>query len=157
LAEKLIKKTMNELKQLITQHYPMSDNAWDVFQTSQQSFFDRTNTMLDYNSVDPGTVPVFLSKLLNRLETAGITIESLDDPFHEQTKRGVPTFKVSYHFGSVLDGLPIKYVDEEIMSVTIDDVVNYVKEKTDKIAIYSITPEINKSEYKFNIYIRGII
>jgi hypothetical protein len=150
---------MNELKELITQHYPMTDDAWDVFQRSQQSFFDRTNTntTLDYDSIDPGTVPVFLSKLLNRLETAGITIESLDDPFHEQTKRGVPTFKVSYYFGSVLDGLPIKYADEEIMSVTIDDVVNYVKEKTDKIAIYSITPEINKIEYKFNVYIRGVI
>jgi hypothetical protein len=148
---------MEELKQLITQHYPMTDNSWDVFQRSQQSFFARTNTMLDYDSVDPGTVPVFLSKLLNRLETAGITIESLENPVHEKTNRGVPTFKVSYYFGSVLDGLPIKYADEEITSVTIDDVVNYVKEKTDKIAIYSITPEIDKKEYKFNVYIRGII
>ncbi len=148
---------MEELKQLITQHYPMTDNAWDVFQRSQQSFFDRNNTMLDYDSVDPGILPVFLSKLLNRLETAGITIESLDNPFHEPTKRGVPTFKISYYFGSILDGLPIKYADEEIMSLTIYDVVNYVKEKSDKISIYSITPEINKNEYKFNVYIRGVI
>ena len=148
---------MEELKQLITQHYPMTDNSWDVFQRSQQSFFDRTNTLLDYESIDPGRVPVFLSKLLNRLETAGITIESLDNPFNEQTNRGVPTIKVSYYFGSVLDGLSSKYAGEEIMSVTIDNVVNYVKEKTNKIAIYSIAPEINKSEYTFNVYIRGII
>jgi hypothetical protein len=148
---------MDELKQLITQHYPMTDDAWDVFQRSQQSFFDRTNTMLDYDSIDPGTVPVFLSKLLNRLETAGITIESLENPVRKKTKRAVPTFKVSYYFGSILDGLPIKYADEEIMSATIDDVVNYIKEKTVKIAIYSIVPEIDKKEYKFNVYIRGII
>jgi hypothetical protein len=148
---------MEELKQLITQHYPMTDNSWDVFQRSQQSFFDRTNTTLDYDSIDPGTVTVFLSKLLNRLETAGITIESLENPVYEKTKRGVPIFKIMYYFGSVLDGLPIKYADEEIMSAAIDDVVNYVKEKTDKIAIYSIAPEINKKEYKFNVYVRGII
>lgn len=148
---------MNELKQLITQHYPMTDDAWDVFQRSQQSFFDRTSTILNYDSVDPSTVPVFLSKLLNRLETVGITIKSLDNLVHEKTKGGVPTFKVSYYFGSILDGLPIKYAEEEIISVVINNVVNYIKEKTDNIAIYSITPEINKREYKFNVYIRGII
>jgi len=148
---------MNELKELITQHYPISDESWDICQRSLKSSFDKTNTLINYESINPANLPVFFAKLLNKLETSGIKIESLDNPFHDPSKSGVPTFKHSFFFGSILDGLPIKYADEEIMSVSIDDVVEELKNKTDKISIYTIAAEVHKTEYKFNIYIRGII
>lgn len=148
---------MNNLKELINEHYPVSEASWDIVQRSLKSYFDRTNTMINYESADPAMMPVFLGKLLNRLEAAGVQIESLDNPFHEPIKNGVSTHKYMYHFGSILDGLPIEYASEEVMSASIDDVVENLKTKTDKIKIYTITPEVNRTEYKFNIYIRGII
>lgn len=148
---------MNDLKELINEHYPISEASWDIVQRSLKSYFDKTSTMIDYESTDPAMMPVFLGKLLNRLEAAGVQIESLDNPFHEPTKMGVSTHKYMYYFGYILDGLPIGYASEEVMAAAIDDVVENLKSKTDKISIYTITPEVNKTEYKFNIYIRGII
>lgn len=148
---------MNNLKELINEYYPITEASWDIVQRSFKSYFDKTNTMIDYESTDPSQLPVFLGKLLNHLEAAGVQIESLDNPFHEPTKIGVPTHKYMYYFGFILDGLPIGYASGEVMAAAIDDVVENLKSKTDKISIYSITPEVNKTEYKFNIYIRGII
>ena len=148
---------MNNLKELINEHYPISESSWDIVQRSLKSYFDRTNTIINYESTDPAMMPVFLGKLLNRLESEGVQIESLDNPFHEPIKGSVHTHKYMYYFGSILDGLPIKYASEEVMSASIDDVVENLKSKSDKIKIYTITPEVNKTEYKFNIYIRGII
>ena len=148
---------MNNLKELINEHYPVTDASWDIIERSIKSYFDRTNTIINYESVDPAQLPVFLGKLLNRLEAAGVQIESLDNPFYEPIKGSISTHKYMYYFGSILDGLPIKYASEEVMSASIDDVVENLKSKSDKIKIYTITPEVNKTEYKFNIYIRGII
>lgn len=148
---------MNNLKELINEHYPISESSWDIVQRSLKSYFDRTNTIINYESTDPAMMPVFLGKLLNRLEAAGVQIESLDNPFYEAAKMGVPTHKYMYYFGSILDGLPIEYASEEVMSASIDDVVENIKSNSDKIKIYTITPEVNRTEYKFNIYIRGII
>lgn len=148
---------MNNLKELINEYYPISEASWDIVQRSIKSYFDKTNTMIDYESTDPAQLPVFLGKLLNLLEAAGVQIESLDNPFHEPAKMGVPTHKYMYYFGSILDGLPIGYASGEVMAAAIDDVVENIKSKADKIKIYTITPEVNKTEYKFNIYIRGII
>lgn len=148
---------MNNLKELINEHYPISESSWDIVQRSLKSYFDRTNTIINYESTDPAMMPVFLGKLLNRLEAAGVQIESLDNPFYEAAKMGVPTHKYMYYFGSILDGLPIEYASEEVMSASIDDVVENIKSNSDKIKIYTITPEVNRIEYKFNIYIRCII
>lgn len=148
---------MNNLKELINEHYPITEASWDIVQRSLKSYFDKTSTIIDYESIDPAQLPVFLGKLLNRVEAAGVQIESLDNPFHEPTRMVVSTHKYMYYFGSILDGLPIKYANEEVMSASIDDVVENLKSKSDKISIYTITPEVNKTEYKFNVYIRGII
>ena len=148
---------MNNLKELINEHYPITETSWDIVQRSLKSYFDKTSTIIDYESVDPAQLPVFLSKLLNRLEVAGVQIESLDNPFHEPIKSIVCTHKYMYYFGSILDCLPIGYASEEVMSASIDDIVENLKSKPDKISIYTITPEVNKTEYKFNIYIRGVI
>lgn len=149
---------MNELKQLITEKYPLSDSAWDVTQRSMNAAFQRSNTVNGLNSFDLALLPVFLSKFLSQLENAGVTVESLDTPFittQSPSGKGVNTLRFSYFFGQLLDAIGSQYIEEEVISASIEDIVNHISSKTKKISIYTIEPEVDKTEFKFNVYIRG--
>lgn len=135
---------MNELRELIESYYPLSDDAFKVVTQSLKTI--GSNKIIDYRSVDIEKVPVFLAKLLHKLEEEGATINFLEKP--DQTS----TYRNSYYFGEV-DNPYIS--EEEIMSAVIDDIVQAHKGKT--IDLFSIAVAVEKDTYKFLTYLRGNI
>ena len=136
---------MNELRELIESYYPLSDDAFKVVTQSLKTI--GSNKIIDYHSVDIEKVPVFLAKLLHKLEEEGATINFLEKT--DQTS----TYRNSYYFGEVIDNPYIS--EEEIMSAVIDDIVQAHKGKT--IDLFSIAVAVEKDTYKFLTYLRGNI
>ena len=132
---------MNELRELIEEYYQLSDDALKVVTQSLKSIGSN-------KSIEVEKLPVFLAKMLNKLESEGVTINFLETPIDSM-------YKYSYDFGFVLDGIPSKYAEEEIMSVVIDDIVNANKGKT--MDLFSISVSIEKHTCKFLTYLRGNI
>lgn len=132
---------MNELRELIEEYYQLSDDALKVVTQSLKSIGSN-------KSIEVEKLPVFLAKMLNNLESEGVTINFVETPIDS-------TYKYSYDFGFVFDGLPIKDAEEEIMSVVIDDIVNANKGKT--MDLFSISVSIEKHTCKFLTYFRGNI
>ena len=132
---------MNELRELIEEYYQLSDDALKVVTQSLKSIGSN-------KSIEVEKLPVFLAKMLNNLESEGVTINFIETPIDS-------TYKYSYDFGFVFDGLPIKNAEEEIMSVVIDDIVNANKGKT--MDLFSISVSIEKHTCKFLTYLRGNI
>ena len=99
-------------------------------------------------SIEVEKLPVFLAKMLNKLESEGVTINFVETSIDS-------TYKYSYDFGFVFDGLPIKDAEEKIMSVVVDDIVNANKGKT--MDLFSISVSIEKHTCKFLTYLRGNI
>ena len=132
---------MNELRELIEEYYQLSDDALKVVTQSLKSIGSN-------KSIEVEKLPVFLAKMLNKLESEGVTINFVETPIDS-------TYKYSYDFGFVLDGIPSKYAEEEIMSVVIDDIVNANKGKT--MDLFSISVSIEKHTCKFLTYLRGNI
>jgi hypothetical protein len=132
---------MNELRELIEEYYQLSDDALKVVTQSLKSIGSN-------KSIEVEKLPVFLAKMLNKLESEGVTINFVETPIDS-------TYKYSYDFGFVFDGLPIKNAEEEIMSVVIDDIVNANKGKT--MDLFSISVSIEKHTCKFLTYLRGNI
>jgi hypothetical protein len=137
---------MNEIEELISEYYPLSKEALMVVEQSLKSI--GSNTFIDYNSVEIEIVPVFIAKLLNRLEAGGVIINFLETPVDS-------TYKYSYDFGFVFDGLSIKHAEEEIMSIAINDIVNVNKGKT--MDLFSISIAVDKKSYNFLTYLIGNI
>lgn len=136
---------MNELRELIESYYPLSDDAFKVVTQSLKSI--GSNKIIDYKSIDIEKIPVFLAKLLHKLEEEGATINFLENPNQASTYRN------SYYFGEVIDNPYIS--EEEIMSAVIDDIVHTYKGK--KIDLFSIAVALDKDTYKFLTYLRGYI
>ncbi len=132
---------MNELRELIEEYYQLSDDALKVVTQSLKSIGSN-------KSIEVEKLPVFFAKMLNKLESEGVIINFVETPIDS-------TYKYSYDFGFVFDGLPIKDAEEEIMSVVIDDVVNANKGKT--MDLFSISVSIEKHTCKFLTYLRGNI
>lgn len=132
---------MNELRELIEEYYQLSDDALKVVTQSLKSIGSN-------KSIEVEKLPVFLAKMLNKLESEGVTINFVETPIDS-------TYKYSYDFGFVFDGIPSKYAEEEIMSVVIDDIVNANKGKT--MDLFSISVSIEKHTCKFLTYLRGNI
>ena len=132
---------MNELRELIEEYYQLSDDALKVVTQSLKSIGSN-------KSIEVEKLPVFLAKMLNKLESEGVTINFVETPIDSM-------YKYSYDFGFVLDGIPSKYAEEEIMSVVIDDIVNANKGKT--MDLFSISVSIEKHTCKFLTYLRGNI
>ena len=132
---------MNELRELIEEYYQLSDDALKVVTQSLKSIGSN-------KSIEVEKLPVFLAKMLNKLESEGVTINFVETPIDS-------TYKYSYDFGFVFDDLPIKNAEEEIMSVVIDDIVNANKGKT--MDLFSISVSIEKHTCKFLTYLRGNI
>lgn len=132
---------MNELRELIEEYYQLSDDAFKVVTQSLKSIGSN-------KSIEVDKLPVFLAKMLNKLESEGVIINFVETPIDS-------TYKYSYDFGFVFDGLPIKNAEEEIMSVVIDDIVNANKGKT--MDLFSISVSIEKHTCKFLTYLRGNI
>ena len=132
---------MNELRELIEEYYQLSDDALKVVTQSLKSIGSN-------KSIEVEKLPVFLAKMLNKLESEGVTINFVETPIDS-------TYKYSYDFGFVFDGIPIKNAEEEIMSVVIDDIVNANKGKT--MDLFSISVSIEKNTCKFLTYLRGNI
>jgi hypothetical protein len=132
---------MNELRELIEEYYQLSDDALKVVTQSLKSIGSN-------KSIEVEKLPVFLAKMLNKLESEGVTINFVETPIDS-------TYRYSYDFGFVFDGLPIKNAEEEIMSVVIDDIVNANKGKT--MDLFSISVSIEKHTCKFLTYLRGNI
>jgi hypothetical protein len=132
---------MNELRELIEEYYQLSDDALKVVTQSLKSIGSN-------KSIEVEKLPVFLAKMLNNLESEGVTINFVETPIDS-------TYRYSYDFGFVFDGLPIKNAEEEIMSVVIDDIVNANKGKT--MDLFSISVSIEKHTCKFLTYLRGNI
>jgi len=132
---------MNELRELIEEYYQLSDDALKVITQSLKSIGSN-------KSIEVEKMPVFLAKMLNKLESEGVTINFVETPIDS-------TYKYSYDFGLVFDGLSIKHAEEEIMSIVIDDIVNANKGKT--MDLFSISVSIEKHTCKFLTYLRGNI
>jgi hypothetical protein len=138
---------MNELRELIEEYYHLSDDALKVVTQSLKSI--GSNKFIDYNkSIEVEKMPVFLAKMLNKLESEGVIINFVETPIDS-------TYKYSYDFGFLFDGLPTKNAEEEIMSVVIEDIVNANKGKT--MDLFSISVSIEKHTCKFLTYLRGNI
>jgi hypothetical protein len=133
---------MNELRELIEEYYHLSDDALKVVTQSLKSIGSNNK------SIEVEKLPMFLAKMLNKLESEGVTINFVETPIDS-------TYKYSYDFGFLFDGLPTKYAEEEIMSVVIDDIVNANKGKT--MDLFSISVSIEKHTCKFLTYLRGNI
>jgi hypothetical protein len=138
---------MNEIEELISGYYPLSKEALMVVEQSLKSI--GSNTFIDYNSVEIEIVPVFIAKLLNRLEAGGSVINFVEMP------QKTSVYKYSYLPKCVSDSIPIKHTEEEIMSIAINDIVNVNKGKT--MDLFSISIAVDKKSYNFLTYLTGNI
>lgn len=133
---------MNELRELIEEYYHLSDDALKVVTQSLKSIGSNNK------SIEVEKLPMFLAKMLNKLESEGVIINFVETPNDS-------TYKYSYDFGFLFDDFPTKYAEEEIISVVIDDIVNANKGKT--MDLFSISVSIEKNTCKFLTYLRGNI
>ena len=130
---------MNELRELIEEYYQLSDDALKVVTQSLKSIGSN-------KSIEVEKLPVFLAKMLNKLESEGVIINFVETPIDS-------TYRYSYYFGEVIDNPYIS--EEEIMSAVIDDIVQAHKGKA--IDLFSIAVAVEKGTHKFLTYLRGNI
>lgn len=132
---------MNEILELINEYYPLSDEAIEIIEQSLKSFDSNED------SVDFEKVPVFLSKLLNRLEAGGTKIN------YNKSNENAILYEHSYTCTECFGNPYIS--EEELMSNVIDDLVGLYKGKT--LNLFNITFSINKEKHTISTYLIGII
>ena len=137
---------MDKLTEMVTSYYPMSTASQIVFSNSIKSFQMQSNTILDYESQDFSRVPVFVGRLLSKMEENGIRINSLSAP--EGT--------ITYRHKSTLDKFSempnYGFTEEEITSTIQEDIIKSFEGKD--LSIFTIIPYVNKNERSFECYIR---
>lgn len=139
---------ISQLKELIREYYPISEESMKVLENSVHSFLMNSNTMLDYSTQKSELVPVFISKLFNSLENAGSSIKEIEEP------AGTSTYRYKHKLRDIWDGLSFEYAEEEIMSLVIKGLCEDFAGKD--LQIYTITPYFDRAEKEYLVYIRGV-
>lgn len=139
-------ENLDALVKIATKNYPISEEAINVFKNTMISYTNQSNTMLDYTTQDPTIVPVFLVKLLHKLESSGIKIISVP----------VPTQDVYTHLHKLdMGSFHGRFAEEAVMSAIIDDLVESFK-NNEQMEIYTIIPYVDRGTKTYATYIRGI-
>ena len=137
---------MDKLTEIVTSHYPMSFESQIIFSNSIKSFQSRSNSILDYESQDFSRVPVFVGRLLSKMEENGIKIISLTEPdgtFTYRHKTNLDDFSELPDYG---------FKEEEITHTIQEDIIKSFEGK--ELHVFTITPYIDKNDRSFSCYMR---
>jgi|688.fasta_scaffold554050_3 hypothetical protein len=137
---------MDKLTEMVTSYYPMSTESQIVFSNSIKSWQMQSNTMIDYESQDFSMVPVFVGRLLSKMEEKGIRVNSLSD-----TDETI-TYRHKSNLDEFLEVPDYGFKSEEITSLIQEDIIKTFTGK--ELSIFTIIPHVNKNEKSFECYIR---
>lgn len=139
---------MNKISDLVTQYYPLSEDARLVLETSINSMLSGVNSLRPAKEYEKNLAPVFIGKLLNRLEESGIEIKRISSPTGTFTYRTKPI-----GFGDLLE-TSSEFIMEETMEVVIEDIVQDYQ-SFNIMEIYSIQPITDEDVKQFYVHLRG--
>jgi hypothetical protein len=139
---------MNKLTEMVTSYYPMSEESQIVFENSINSWQMGSNSMLNYESQDFSRVPIFVGRLLSKMEENGIKIKSLPAP------EGTFTYRHKSNLSEFLESPDFGFKEEEITHSVHEDIINSFLGK--ELSIFTITPYVDAVEKTFSFYIRMI-
>jgi hypothetical protein len=104
--------------------------------------------MINYESQDFSRVPIFIGRLLSKMEENGIKIKSLPAP------EGTFTYRHKSNLSEFLESPDFGFKEEEITHSVHEDIINSFLGK--ELSIFTITPYVDSVEKTFSFYIRMI-
>lgn len=137
---------MEDIKKLIMENMPLSEEAWKVAERSiRLKSEESVSTMQGHDSMFPATV----AKILNKLESTGSRVTSVEDNDDLETR------KITVIFREVVDALWPKNIDLDMMveSAAIEGFISEYRNQD--VLLHSIVSCVDSNSFEYHLMIRG--